>query len=95
MVFDVVTPGELMGATWVRLGDLVPGDPQPGLIVNLYPPAGCPTPSRLRVADYVVELRGLRVGLPNLCQRHAGQFPLRPGYRPSHAPVGAVTDRWG
>ena len=58
MVFDVVTPGELMGATWVRLGDLIPGDAQPTLIVNLHTPASCPSPSRLRVADYVSSFAG-------------------------------------
>ena len=64
MVFDVVPASELMGAAWVRLGDLVPGDPQPDLIVNLHAPAGCPSPTRLRVADYVASFAGSGMVFP-------------------------------
>ena len=56
--FPVCPPGELMAPRSVPIAALIPGDPQPSLVVPCYPRGECPEPTRFRVSDYTAALPG-------------------------------------
>lgn len=56
--FPACPPAELMAPFSVPLSTLIPGDPQPGLMVPCYTFRDCPEPTRFRLGAYMANPPG-------------------------------------
>ena len=75
-----------MASASVPITALIPNDPQPGLVVPMYPPGVCPEISRIRIGDYVTAYAGSSYVTPIYSNP---AFPMERFSRPVGAIVGS------